>query len=76
MTNRSRQAAYSGKQASELSKELASVSQGKQIKSVDDALNAFDKFRNNLNKALKAGIIALIYFLNKLQHTVFIARDI
>lgn len=39
-----------GKQASELSKELASVSQGKQIKSVDDALNAFDKFRNNLNK--------------------------
>lgn len=50
MTSRSRQAAYSGKQASELSKELASVSQGKQIKSVDDALNAFDKFRNNLNK--------------------------
>lgn len=39
-----------GKQASELAKELASVSQGKQIKSVDDALNAFDKFRNNLNK--------------------------
>ncbi|EOW4439244.1 colicin-like pore-forming protein [Shigella sonnei] len=38
------------KQASELAKELASVSQGKQIKSVDDTLNAFDKFRNNLNK--------------------------
>lgn len=39
-----------GQNASNVAKELAEASKGKQIQSVDAALKAFDKFKNNLNK--------------------------
>lgn len=39
-----------GQNASNVAKELAESSKGKQIQSVDAALKAFDKFKNNLNK--------------------------
>ncbi|WP_368766608.1 colicin-like pore-forming protein [Enterobacter hormaechei] len=39
-----------GQNASNVAKEMAEASKGKQIQSVDAALKAFDKFKNNLNK--------------------------
>lgn len=39
-----------GQKASYLAKELAEASRGKQIQSLNGALKAYDKFRNNLNK--------------------------
>lgn len=39
-----------GANASKIAEELAEASKGTQIKSVDDALKAYDEFRNRLNK--------------------------
>lgn len=39
-----------GANSSNIAKELAAASKGKQIRSVDEALRAYDKFRNSLNK--------------------------
>lgn len=43
-----------GEKAEALAKDLASQVKGKKIRSVEDALKAYDKYRNNLNKKINA----------------------